>query len=216
MSGRIEQVLISHYYQPYFDYSDRKWRRLGLRYTDIKTGTLDDAHIAQVFEECSKDSVPSRLASLYLIWAQVRVIRGIITRSHNPTQLLIPFTYGIHAEILYDRLTDRMLTKHKSVITEKGVLSNKFTKSPVAWILNVVRRTIQDSIYDMYRYEHDKRKGCEVRLRAPGRKVLLDNHVSKKPPQDMVEIMELKGYTEEDSPWAEMERLNTGTPLWEN
>lgn len=212
-SRKPEQILISQYYKGYFEASDRKWRRLGLRYTDIRAGLIDENHVIEVFEACSKDPVPSRLAALYLMWAQVQVFRSMAAKADSS---LTPYTYGIHAEILYDRLTDRMLTKHKSVLTSSGSLSQKFTKAPVPWLLNVVRRTIKDSVYDMYRFEHDARAGREVRLRAPGRKVLMDRHLCNMAPPDINELSDAGGYTHENSPWAEMERLNTGVPLWES
>ena len=211
--SREAQVLISEYYRGYFTASDRKWRRLGLRYTDVSKGLLDAQHIVEVFEECAEDPVPSRIAALYLIWAQVHVLRAMLIKT---TSALTPYTYGIHAEILYDRLTDRMLKKHQDVLTEGGRLSPKFTKAPVPWLLNVVKRTIQDSMYDMYRFEHDAKAGREVRLRAPGRKVILDRNIYKTAPADMLELSDANGYSLENSPWAEMERLNTGVPLWES
>ena len=214
MSEKQEYKFIASYYQGYYGITNRSWRRLGLRFMDVDKGVLDDSHVIKVFEECSGDPVPSRLAALYLLWAQVRVFSTFV--SLRKDMLLTKFTFGIHAEVLYDRLTDRMLTKHKDVLTPGGKLSPKFSKAPIPWMLNIVKRTIKDSIYDMYRFEHDKKAGRPVRLRSPARKVLMDRNTTKMENFSVCELSDAQGYSQENSPWAEMERLNTGVPLWEN
>lgn len=209
----LQQPFISSYYKGYYGITNRSWRRLGLKFLDVDKGILDNNHIISVFSDCKGLPVPNRIVTLYLIWAQVRVFSNMLAKREDT--LLVQYTFGIPAEILYDRLTDRMLTKHNDVYMGDR-LSPKFTKAPVPWLLNVVKRTIKDSIYDMYRYEHDKKAGRPVRLRSPSKKVLLDKCTLPFGVREAEEVSDLMGYSDDNSPWAEMERLNTGKSLWEN
>ena len=78
-SGTVNDVSqsIVYFYRDYLYMSNRRWRMRGLKFTDLKNGTLDLKAMENAFEECKNDPMPSRLVTYYLIRIQVQAIKHL-------------------------------------------------------------------------------------------------------------------------------------------
>lgn len=157
-TGTVNDVSqsISYFYRDYFYMSNRRWRMRGLKFTDLKSGTLDLAFMEKAFEDCKDAPMPSRLVTFYLIYAQVCTIKRMMFGEKSRGTHLFN---GIHAQEIYDRLTIKSLGFHKRVLNPNGSFKSTFTMNPATCIINMTTRCIKDVLYDLYRYDFESSKG---------------------------------------------------------
>ena len=140
-SGTVNDVSqnIAFFYRDFFYMSNRRWRMRGLKFTDLRSGTLDLVAMEKAFEECKSDPMPSRLVTFYLIYAQVCTIKRMMFGENARGSHMFR---GINAQEVYDKLTLKCLGFHKKVQGQDGSFKNTFTVNPATCILNMTARCI--------------------------------------------------------------------------
>lgn len=154
---------IAYFYRDYFYMSNRRWRMRGLKFTDLRKGTLDLTAMERAFEECKEAPMPSRLVTFYLIYAQVCTIKRMMFGEKSRGTHLFN---GIHAQEIYDRLTFKSLGFHKRVLEQDLTFKKTFTVNPATCLINMTTRCIKDVLYDLYRFDIEstnKKKGARMR-----------------------------------------------------
>lgn len=147
---------IAYFYGNFFYMSNRRWKMRGLKFTDLKRGTLDLAFMEKAFADCKDAPMPSRLVTFYLIYAQVCTIKRMMFGEKSRGTHLFN---GIHAQEIYDRLTFKSLGFHKRVLNSNGSFKSTFTMNPATCIINMTTRCIKDVLYDLYRFDFESSKG---------------------------------------------------------
>lgn len=164
-TGTVNDVSqsIAYFYRDYFYMSNRRWRMRGLKFTDLRKGTLDLLAMEKAFEGCKEALMPSRLVTFYLLYAQVCTIKRMMFGEKSRGTHLFN---GIHAQEIYDRLTFKSLGFHKRVLEQDGSFKKTFTVNPATCIINMTTRCIKDVLYDLYRFDIEsstKKKGARMR-----------------------------------------------------
>lgn len=147
---------IAYFYRDYLYMSNRRWRMRGLKFTDLKNGTLDLKAMENAFEECKNDPMPSRLVAYYLIRIQVQAIKHLAFGESAVGSLMFR---GVNSQEIYDRLTFKCLSFHKRVLEQDGSFKKTFLVNPASCIYNMTVRCIKDVMYDLSRFEIESSKG---------------------------------------------------------
>lgn len=178
---------ISYFYGQHYFLSNRRWRMRGIKFTDLKKGRLDLPFMEKVFDDCKNDPMPSRLASMYLMYFQVLAVREKASVS--------PSTFrGIHSQEIYDRLTWKSLTFHKRIQEPDGTLKKAFTANPAARIYSMMLRIIKDVIYDLYRFEIESSKNIKTaKMRTLDRRASMARATKYCSTRDLEEWMDTVG-----------------------
>lgn len=191
---------IAYFYGNLFYMSNRRWKMRGLKFTDLKKGTLDLASMEKAFADCRNNPMPSRLVTMYLLFSQVCTIKRMMWGEKSRGTHLFD---GIHALEIYDRLTFKCLGFHKRVLNPDGSFKGTFLINPATCINNMTLRCIKDVLYDLYRYDiesSNNKPGARLRPMDMRAKMARSSHYCST--RDLHEWMDTIGM----DPFNEAER----------
>lgn len=148
------------FFGKYWDYSNRQWSNLGVKFTNVRMGIIDEQWFVDEIRNNEGISVPLSYA---LMQMHVLFVKMLIASGNQPMCL------GITPELLYDRMTWKLCNIQKHVRDVNGNFKPSFLNHPITHVRNCMRTWMKQLAYEMdtkndhhtHRYERKAKQLAE-------------------------------------------------------